>query len=260
MRIEVLTIFPEMIKSVLESSIMKKAQERGCLEVNVINIRDYTEDKHRTVDDYPYGGGSGMLLKAGPIFSAVDELKKKDELRILMTTPKGRVFNQDMALDLSLEEKRIVFVCGHYEGIDERVRILLKPEEVSIGDYVLTGGELAALVIIDASVRLIHGALGNVRSAADDSFSGQINAGLLEYPHYTRPAEFCKLKVPRTLLSGNHKKIAAWRRKRRLFNTLVKRPDLLENLDLTAEEAVFLDELKTRKFGCKKRSYANGYA
>jgi tRNA (guanine37-N1)-methyltransferase len=258
MRIEVLTIFPEMVRSVLESSIMQKAQERGCLEVNVINIRDYTEDKHRTVDDYPYGGGSGMLLKAGPIFSAVDELKKKGELRILMTTPKGRVFNQDMALDLSLEDKRIVFVCGHYEGIDERVRILLKPEEVSIGDYVLTGGELAALVVIDASVRLIPGALGNDRSSADDSFSGQVNAGLLEYPHYTRPAEFCKLKVPRMLLSGNHKKIAAWRRKRTLFNTLVKRPDLLENLDLTEEEAGFISDLKTRKFGCKKRSYANG--
>lgn len=258
MKIEVLTIFPEMVRSVLESSIIKKAQERGCLEVNVLNIRDYTEDKHRIVDDYPYGGGSGMLLKPAPIFRAVDELRKKDELRIIMTTPKGKVFSQKMARELSCEEKRIVFICGRYEGIDERVRILLKPEEVSIGDYILTGGELAALVIIDASVRLLPGALGNDESAANDSFSGQFNDGLLEYPHYTRPAEFCKLKVPRMLLSGNHKKIVAWRRKRALFNTLVKRPELLENADLSVEEEGFLKAIRTRMFGVKKRSYTHG--
>lgn len=258
MKIAILTIFPEMVASILGSSIMKKAQERGCLEVDIVNIRDYALNRHRTVDDYPYGGGYGMVLKPDPICNAIDELRKRDDLRIIMTTPGGKVFNQNMAWDLSHEERRIVFICGHYEGIDERVRTLLKPEEVSIGDYILTGGELAALVIIDASARLVSGVLGNVGSALNDSFSDLIGPGLLEYPHYTRPAEFCKVKAPRILLSGNHEKIRTWRRKRALFNTLRKRPELLEKVELSEEETNFLEEIKSRIFGTKKRSYAHG--
>jgi len=198
-----------MISAVLDESIMKRAREKGLLDVRVINIRDFTFDKHHTADDYPYGGGAGMVLKADPILKAVDFIREEEkDLRILLMSPQGRRHTQSVASELSMEKRRIVFICGHYEGIDERVRTYLSPEEVSIGDYVLTGGELAALVIIDSAVRLIPDVLGDSSSVEEESFNQ-----LLDYPHYTRPAELRGMNVPPVLLSGNHEVVRLWRRK-----------------------------------------------
>ncbi len=239
MRCDILTLFPGMISPVLGESILKRAQVKGLLNVRVINIRDFTFDKHRTADDYPYGGGAGMVLKAEPVLKAVDFIREEDDLRILLMSPQGKRFTQCMASELSREERRVVFICGHYEGIDERVKTQLSPEEVSIGDYVLTGGELAALVMIDSTVRLIPGVLGDSSSLEDESFNQ-----LLDYPHYTRPAKLREMDVPSVLLSGNHEVIRRWRRKQAVANTLQKRPDLIEKARLSEEDMEILDIIK----------------
>lgn len=241
MRCDVLTLFPGMISSVLDESILKRAREKGLLDVRVINIRDYTTDKHHTADDYPYGGGAGMVLKIEPILRAIDYVREeeKKDLRIILLSPQGRCYTQKRAYELSREERRIIFLCGHYEGIDERVRIYLSPEEISIGDYVLTGGELAALVIIDSVVRLIPGVLGDMASAEEESFNRA-----LDYPHYTRPAEFMGMKVPSVLLSGDHEEIRLWRRRQALLNTLKKRPDLLTEDILSEEDRHIIEKIK----------------
>lgn len=224
MKIEVLTLFPQMFEAPFSFGIFKRAIDNGLLEIGVHNIRDYTHDKHHTADDTPYGGGAGMVLKPGPIFEAVEDIKSKapEEPYVILMTPQGRVLNQSIAQELA-QKKHMVFICGHYEGEDERVREHLVNDEISIGDYVLTGGELPAMAVIDAVLRLIPGVLGSEESALDDSHSG----GLLEYPQYTRPEDFRGWKVPDILLSGDHAKIARWRREQSLKRTLERRPELL---------------------------------
>jgi len=242
MKCDVLTLFPDIITAYLNKSILKRAREKKLLDVKIYNIRNFASGKHRQVDDYPFGGGAGMVLKPEPIFRAIDTLKKDGvPRRVILLSPQGKPFTQSMAQDFSKEQKRFVFICGRYEGIDERVRISLVDEEISIGDYVITGGELAALVIIDAVTRLLPGALGDERSKEEESFSW----GLLDYPHYTRPREFHGLKVPEVLISGNHKEIWLWRRKEALKKTLKVRPDLIKKIDLTDLDKKLLSELKT---------------
>jgi len=240
---EVLTLFPGLIEGPLNESILKRGREKGLLNVTVRNIRDYTEDKHKTADDSPYGGGAGMVLKPEPIFKAFGTLKTErpgEKFLTILLSPQGRLFHQRRAEELSEEKRRIVLLCGHYEAIDERVIEALVDEELSIGDYVLTGGELAALVVIDAATRLLPGVLGDEESAYRDSFGD----GLLDHPHYTRPAEFRGMKVPDVLLSGNHAEIEKWRRREALKATLGKRPELLETADLADEDRKMLEELK----------------
>jgi tRNA (guanine37-N1)-methyltransferase len=242
MKCDVLTLFPDIITAYLKESILKRAQEKKLLEVRVYNIRDFVADRHKIVDDYPFGGGAGMVIKPEPLFEAIDFLNKNSEpRRIILLSPQGKPFNQRLAEEFSTEKRRLVFICGRYEGIDERVRISLIDEEISIGDYVMTGGELAALVIIDAVARLIPGALGDERSVEEESFSG----GLLDYPHYTRPREFRGLSVPGILLSGNHKEIRRWRRKEALRKTLKVRPDLIKKIQLTEEDKKMLSEIES---------------
>jgi tRNA (guanine37-N1)-methyltransferase len=243
MRIDVLTLFPEMFEGVFGTSIIGKAREKGIVKLNTVNFRDYANNKHNTVDDYPYGGGSGMVLKPEPIFAAVEDLIRPDEPRprIILMCPQGETFTQRKAEELAAE-RRLVFICGHYEGYDERIREHLVTDELSIGDYVLTGGELPAMVVIDAVVRLLPGVLGNESSAWADSFQ----AGLLEYPQYTRPASFRGWDVPEVLLSGHHGRIEEWRRRQSLLRTLRRRPDLLEQADLTPEEQRFIEEERRR--------------
>ncbi|HCC68652.1 MAG TPA: tRNA (guanosine(37)-N1)-methyltransferase TrmD [Nitrospiraceae bacterium] len=241
MKCDVLTLFPDIIEAYLGESILKRASQKNILDIRIHNIRDFALDRHKTVDDYPFGGGAGMVLKPEPVFRAVDFIKSNGELiRIVLLSPQGRPFDQRMAEEFSKEKRRIIFICGRYEGIDERVKIAIVDDEVSIGDYVITGGELAALVIIDASVRLIPGALGDERSAEEESFSW----GLLDYPHYTRPREIQGLKVPEVLVSGNHKEIWHWRRKEALKKTMRMRPDLFEKIQLTDEDKKLISELK----------------
>jgi len=239
MRIDVLTLFPEMFSGVLSSSILGKAQEKGIVDFHVTNFRDYSESKHGTVDDTPYGGGGGMVLKPEPLFRAVEAIESGTKPRVILMCPQGKTYNQRLAEELA-QEKHLVFICGHYEGYDERIRQYLVTDEISIGDYVLTGGELAAMVVIDSVVRLQPGALGNVTSAQADSFT----TGLLEYPHYTRPAEFRGWKVPEILLSGHHANIERWRLKESLRRTRERRPELLEQLELTHEMKQLLAELE----------------
>ena len=240
---EVLTLFPGILEGPLNESILRRGREKGLLDVRLRNIRDYTEDKHKTADDSPYGGGAGMVLKPEPIFKAFEAMKTEypgEKLLTILLSPQGRVLNQKRAEQLSEEQRRIVLLCGHYEAIDERVIHALVDEELSIGDYVLTGGELAALVVIDAAARLLPGVLGDEESSYRDSFGD----GLLDHPHYTRPAEFRGMKVPEELLSGNHAEIEKWRRREALRATLLKRPELLETADLTDEDRKILEELK----------------
>lgn len=241
MKCDVLTIFPDIISAYLKESILKRAQDSKVLDVKVYNLRDFASGRHKKVDDYPFGGGAGMVFKPEPIFRAVESLKKDGEPRkVILLSPQGKKFGQSMAEDFSGEKKRLVFICGRYEGIDERVRTSLVDEEVSIGDYVITGGELAALVIIDAATRLLPGSLGDERSAEDESFSWD----LLEYPHYTRPREFRGLSVPQVLLSGNHREIWLWRRREALRKTVKMRPELLEKVELTDIDKKLLSEIK----------------
>lgn len=240
---EVLTLFPGILEGPLNESILKRGREKGLLSVTLRNIRDYTEDKHKTADDSPYGGGAGMVLKPEPIFKAFEAMETAypgEKFLTILLSPQGRVLNQRRAEQLSLEHRRVVLLCGHYEAVDERVIDALVDEELSIGDYVLTGGELAALVVIDAAARLLPGVLGDEESAYRDSFGD----GLLDHAHYTRPAEFLGMKVPDVLLSGNHGEIEKWRRREALRATLLKRPDLLKNADLTKEDQKILAELK----------------
>jgi tRNA (guanine37-N1)-methyltransferase len=239
MRVDILTLFPNIFSGPFEESIIKRAREKGLIEIRVVNIRDYTTDKHRTADDRPFGGGPGMVLKPEPIFAAVEELKGEGRARVILTTPQGRLFTQDFASDLAKED-HIIIICGRYEGVDERVREALVTDAISIGDYVLTGGELAAMVIVDAVARLIPGVLGNEDSITEDSFW----RGLLGYPQYTRPASFRGMRVPDVLLSGNHAMIARWRRKESLRRTLYYRPELLQKAELEEEDIKLLEEIK----------------
>ena len=245
MKINVLSLFPEMFEGVFGSSILKKAQEKNVVQIDVINFRDFSDNKHQTVDDYPYGGGAGMVLKPQPIFDAVEYLKNKSKIqhpRVILLCPQGEVFNQKKAEELAKEEY-LIFVCGHYEGYDERIRTHIATDEISIGDYVLTGGELGAMVIIDGVVRLLDDVLGNATSAKEDSHS----TGRLEHPHYTRPADFRGIKVPEVLLSGNHKNIEAWRRQQSFIRTYTRRPDLLDMENLTVEEKQWLEAFHLNK-------------
>src|SRR5437773_4280070 len=230
MKIDVLTLFPAMFAGPLDESIIKRAREAGLLDLRVHNLRDYAHDRHRTVDDRPFGGGPGMLLKPEPIFEAVENLAS-ETARIILLAPAGRTFNQAIARELA-EARELLLISGHYEGFDERVRERLADDELSIGDYVLTNGALPAMVIIDAVTRLLPGVLGDDASADEESFS----QGLLEYPHYTRPADFRGWKVPEVLLSGNHADIAKWRREQALLRTKQRRPDLCPGNGGTAKE------------------------
>ena len=225
MRIDILTLFPDMFASPLDFSILKRAQTNGLVEIVLSNIRDFTQDSYRKVDDKPYGGGSGMVMLCKPMFDCLESVQKQDARkgRLIVLTPQGKKFDQQMAKEFATEE-RLIFIAGRYEGLDERIIIGSEAEQVSIGDYVLTGGELAAMVIVDAVVRLLPGALGDDESSADESFSD----GLLEYPQYTRPEVFRDMKVPDVLLSGNHAEIEKWRRQQAIERTKQNRPDLLK--------------------------------
>jgi tRNA (guanine37-N1)-methyltransferase len=220
-KIDILTLFPDICRAPLGESIMKRAQKNGIVDLRVHNLRDWTTDKHHVVDDAPFGGGQGMIMKPEPIFAAVEDLRNQAS-RVVLMSPAGDRFDQQMATQLS-QEPHIIILCGHYEGVDHRVIEHLVDLEISIGDYVLTNGAIAAVVLVDAIVRLLPGALGHEQSAVDDSF----NHGLLEAPHYTRPAEFRDWKVPEVLLSGNHAEIAKWRKEQAIKRTREKRPDLL---------------------------------
>lgn len=251
MRVDVLTLFPEMFEGVFGSSILGKACDKGLVSLNAVNFRQYSESKHGTVDDTPYGGGGGMVLKPEPIFRAVEALMEERQTgrlagtatekapRIILMCPQGETFSQKKAEELA-QEDHLIFICGHYEGYDERIREHLVTDELSVGDYVLTGGELPAMVIVDSVVRLLPGVLGNETSAVTDSFS----TGLLEYPHYTRPVEYRGWKVPDILLSGHHANIEDWRRKEALRRTLERRPDLLGKLELSKQDKQWLEELR----------------
>ena len=240
MHFHILTLFPEMVTGTLNTSITGRAMEKGLIRVDAVNIRDYSKDKHHHVDDAPYGGGAGMVMQPGPVFDAYEALAARlgKRPRVLYMTPQGRVFNQDIARELAQEED-LVFLCGHYEGIDERVLEMIVTDHISIGDYVLTGGELPAMVMIDCISRLIPGVLNNDVSAEFESF----HDNLLEYPQYTRPESFMGRRVPE-VLSGHHKNIGQWRRQKAIERTLKERPDLLEQASLTPKEQAFLEELK----------------
>lgn len=243
MRVDIITLFPDMFKGPFEESIIKRAQEKNLLEIRLHNLRDFTNDKHRTVDDAPFGGGAGMVMKVEPVHRAINHLKKtiKDKVKVILLSPQGKTFTQKTAMEL-LEEEKLLLLCGHYEGVDERIREHLVDGEISIGDYVLSGGEIAAMVVVDAITRLIPGVVGDERSIKEDSFY----RGLLDYPQYTRPAEFKGWKVPDILRSGNHQKIKVWRREKMLEKTLRRRPDLLERARLTPEEKQHLQQLKKK--------------
>ncbi|CAG9619732.1 tRNA (guanosine(37)-N1)-methyltransferase TrmD [Sutcliffiella rhizosphaerae] len=243
MRIDILSLFPEMFTGVLETSILKKASEKGAVSYKVTDFREYADNKHKTVDDYPYGGGAGMVLKPQPIFDAVTTMTSKNETktkpRVILMCPQGERYTQKKAEELATED-HLIFICGHYEGYDERIREHIVTDEISIGDYVLTGGELASMVVLDSVVRLLPDVLGKAASHEQDSFS----TGLLEHPHYTRPADFRGMKVPDVLLSGNHAYIEEWRTKEALRRTFRRRPDLLEGYSLNEQQMEWLSEIK----------------
>jgi tRNA (guanine37-N1)-methyltransferase len=250
LQFEVFTLFPEVFEPYLQSSILQRARQRGVVEVRLHNIRDWTTDRHHITDDEPYGGGGGMVMKPEPIFAAVEDvLGAPPRCPLILLTPQGRVFNQAIAAELSSarlhrpdQPRRLGLLCGRYEGIDERVRQHLVTDEISIGDYVITGGELAALVVIDAVTRFIPGVLGDPDGALDDSHA----SGLLEYPHYTRPPEFRGWPAPEVLLSGDHGRIARWRREQSLLRTWRRRPELLQTAPLTEADRKFLQKLETQ--------------
>ncbi|GIQ68670.1 tRNA (guanosine(37)-N1)-methyltransferase TrmD [Xylanibacillus composti] len=259
MRIDVLTLFPELFAPFFHTSILGKAHERGLVAMHAVNFRDFSANKHQIVDDYPYGGGGGMVLKPEPIFAAVESLLPNREApqpeasgeepqtagsrpRVILMCPQGERYSQAKAEELAQAE-HLIFICGHYEGYDERIRENLVTDEISIGDYVLTGGEIPAMAVIDSVVRLLPGVLGNERSAVTDSYS----TGLLEYPHYTRPPEFRGWKVPDVLLSGHHENIERWRRRQSLYRTWQRRPDLIDEQSLTLEERKWLGEFERER-------------
>ena len=242
MRIDVFTLFPELFVSYLDTSILGRARQANLLQVDLHNIRDYATDKHQVTDDEPYGGGGGMVMKPEPIFAAVEAvLGAKTKTPVILLSPQGRLFNQAVAQELS-EQDHIALICGRYEGVDERVREYLVTDEISIGDYVLTGGELPALIVIDAVARLLPGALGDPTGAITDSHA----SGLLEHPHYTRPAEFRGWGIPEVLKSGKHARIELWRRQQSLLRTAKRRPDLLERADLSKKDKQLLEEAQER--------------
>lgn len=242
-RCEMITLFPDMLRTVLDASVLGRARALGTLDIRIIDLRDYTTDRHRTADDVPYGGGAGMVLKVEPVARAIEALGSDGEdRRWILTTPRGRLFSHQVAETWSREVRRFTVLCGHYEGMDERIGGLAPWEEVSIGDYVLTGGELAALVMVDATARLIPGVLGAPESITEESFVDS----LLEYPQYTRPAEFRGMRVPDVLLSGHHEAIRRWRREQAVRDTAQRRPDLFEQADVTDAERAQLDALDQR--------------
>jgi len=240
MIIEVVTLFPAMVEQCASHSIIGRARESGALQLRVVDLRDYTHDRHRTADDAPYGGGAGMVMKVEPLDEAITDLRQKagEPVRVILMSPQGRKLDQRLVEELA-EEGHLVLICGHYEGVDERVREHLVDDEISIGDYVLTGGELPALVLVDAVARYIPGVLGKAESAEEESFRD----GLLEYPQYTRPEEYRGWRVPEVLLSGHHAMIARWRRRESLRRTLERRPDLLASARLTRNDLQMLEEL-----------------
>ena len=239
MKFDILTLFPNMFSSPFQESIVGRAVDKGLVQIRAINIRDFASDKHQVVDDTPYGGGQGMVMKAEPIARAIESVKSQDPTAwTIYLTPQGQPFNQSMAQDLS-SRSHLILLCGRYEGIDERVRELFLNQEISIGDYVLTGGELAAMVLIEAISRLLPGVLGSDRSAQEDSFF----QSLLEYPQYTRPSNFRGMEVPEVLLSGNHAAIERWRKREALRRTMDRRPDLLAKASLSSEDKKLLEEI-----------------
>lgn len=243
MKIDILSLFPEMFEGVLHSSIMKKAQDKNAVQFAVTDFRDYSENKHRKVDDYPYGGGAGMVLKPEPIFNAVEDVTKNltSKPRIVLMCPQGERLTQEKAEEFAREE-HLILICGHYEGYDERIREHLVTDEISLGDFVLTGGEIAAMAVVDSVVRLLPEVLGNEESSVLDSFS----TGLLEHPQYTRPATYKGMTVPEVLLSGNHAKIEDWREEQSLRRTLERRPDLLADAPLTEKQKKILTTLQQK--------------
>ena len=244
LEINILTIFPDMFKGPFSESILKKAQEKGLIKINLIDLRDFATDKHKTVDDYSYGGGPGMVLKPQPIWDAVKVIQEEEiplHLKIIITSAQGKIFNQEMAKDLS-KEKRLLIICGRYEGIDERIPQLLDAEEVSVGNFVVSGGELPAMLMVDVISRMIPGVLGKEESMVNDSFYNEY----LDFPHYTRPDEFKGFKVPEILLSGNHKEIEKWRRKQSLLRTLIRRPEIFANKKLSKKDLDLLKKLEKK--------------
>ncbi len=242
MRIDILTLFPEMFAGPFDASIIKRAREKDIISINLVNMRDFSCNKHRTVDDTPYGGGAGMVIGPEPVFNAVESIARQSGQspgRVVLMCPTGSPFNQGLARELAGED-HLVIICGHYEGFDERIHKELVTDEVSIGDFVLTGGELPAMIVVDAVARLVPGVLGEKASAEEDSFSD----GLLEYPHYTRPREFRGMEVPEVLISGHHERIRQWRRRESLIRTMVRRPDLLKDDLLSSRDKEFLRKLK----------------
>ena len=245
MRIDILTLFPNMFSGPFAESIVKRAMDRNLISITIHNLRDWGSGKHKVVDDYPFGGGTGMVMKSEPLFDATEAIKAEggcSSAPVILLTPQGGVFNQRIAVELAALDQ-LILICGHYEGIDERVREHLATDEISIGDYVLTGGELAAMVVVDAVVRQLPGVLGSEDSAKDDSHT----SGLLEYPQYTRPRTYRGWEVPQVLLSGNHAQIAAWRREQSILRTLSRRPELLEKADLSPEERELISTRSVEK-------------
>jgi tRNA (guanine37-N1)-methyltransferase len=242
MRFDIITIFPEMFKNAFSGGIIKKAQEKGIIEIQVHNLREFAVDKHQQVDDRPYGGGEGMVFKPEPIFAAVEKAKQSEEAVVYLLSPQGRRFDSQLADELA-HHSQLILICGRYEGVDERVIQHLVTGEISIGDYVLTGGEPAAIVIVDAVSRFIPHVVGKYESVRHDSFS----EGLLDFPQYTRPRNFGGMKVPQVLFSGNHDKISLWRRKKSMGKTLSVRPDLLKDRELSPEDKKILEEIKKGK-------------
>jgi len=243
LEINILTIFPDMFRGPFDESILKRAQEKGLIKINIFNLRDFTHDKHKTIDDYSYGGGPGMVLKPQPIWEAVEKIRKssksKKQLRIIITSAQGKIFNQQMAKELA-KEKRLLFICGRYEGIDERIFKLIDAEEISVGNYVTSGGELPTMLMVEVISRMIPGVLGKKDSMVNDSFF----QGYLDYPHYTRPEKFMNLRVPKVLLSGDHKKIEKWRKYQSLLRTLIRRPELFSCQELKEDKLKFLKEIE----------------
>jgi len=245
MRIDILTLFPNMFSGPFAESIVKRAMDRNLISITIHNLRDWGSGKHKVVDDYPFGGGTGMVMKSEPLFEATEAIKAEgacSSAPVILLTPQGRVFNQRIAAELAALDQ-LILICGHYEGIDERVREHLATDEISIGDYVLTGGELAAMVVVDAVVRQLPGVLGSEDSAKDDSHT----SSLLEYPQYTRPRTYRGWEVPQVLLSGNHAQIATWRREQSILRTLSRRPELLEKADLSPEERELISTRSVEK-------------
>jgi len=255
MRVDIVTLFPSMFAGPFGESIVKRAQEKGILRINLHNLRCFTFDRYHSVDDAPFGGGVGMVMKIEIIYRALKQIKEKIKgtVKVVLLSPQGRKFTQDIAKKLAQVEN-LILLCGHYEGVDERVREYLIDEEISIGDYVLSGGELPAMVVVDAVTRMLPGVLGSEDSVKEDSFY----QGLLDYPQYTRPADFMGWKVPAVLLSGNHQEIKRWRRKKMLEKTLKKRPDLLKEANLTPEDKEWLKEIKTQLHKCVEEAKGKG--